>query len=293
MNQTSHAPLEAFLSVNDFSPNTVQAFRQDFRKFTRWYESANGERYADERVTPRDISDFRRHLREVRRQAVSTTNRALVVLRRYFGFLVKQGVLTANPAEGVKELRRVMGPPKAIERLAVRRILREATVRRDRRGLAILSLMLYAGLRVGEVAALELSDLDLSERRGTVRVRDGKGRKERSVPLSIEARKAISDHLGTRPPVEHAKVFTGRGGRPLGTDGIRYLVGRYGLSAEVKIHPHALRHTMATEYLSANQNDLVGLAQLLGHESIQTTSRYTRRTIDVLSQATERVMYGS
>jgi site-specific recombinase XerD len=291
MTISDHSPFEQFLSVNDFAPNTVRALRLDFAKFVKWFEAANQERYEDKRVTPRDVADFRRHLREDRRQAASTINRALVTLRRYFDFLAKIKMIESNPAEGVKELRRVMGPPKAIERSKVRKLLREATVRNDHRGLAAMSIMLYSGLRVGEVAALELADIDLGDRGGSVRVRNGKGGKERTVPLPVEARKAIRKYLDARPPVRSARFLIGRGMEPLGTDGIRYMVRKYGISAGIDLHPHALRHTMATEYLSANANDLVGLAQLLGHESVETTSRYTKRDESTLFTASERICF--
>lgn len=291
MATSSHAPFERFLNVNDFAPTSVRAFRQDFGKFCAWFVAANRERYDDLRVTPRDIADFRRHLREDRRQAVNTVNRCLVTLRRYFGSLTEAGVIESNPCIGVKELRRVVGAPKAIERAKVRKMLREATVRHDHRGLAILSILLYCGLRVGELSGLEVGDLDLTERTGSLRVRDGKGSKERLVPIPTEARKMVQRYLATRLPTSSKRLFIGKGDRPLGTDGVRYIVRKYGLSAGLDLHPHQLRHTMATEYLAATENDLVGLAQLLGHESIQTTSRYTRRTLREMETAANRLNY--
>lgn len=291
MTQTDHAPFERFLGVNDFAPSSERALRQDFKKFRVWFEAANRERYDDARVTLRDITDFRRHLRDDRRHAVTTVNRCLVTLRRYFRFLAEEGVIASNPADGVKELRRVAGPPKAIPRGSVRKMLREATVRNDRRGLAVLSLLLYCGLRVGELAALELGDLDLRERIGSVRVRDGKGHKERLVPIPAESRRALRRYLDVRPPVESRRLFIGKASIPLGTDGVRYIVKKYGLAAGLSLHPHQLRHTMATEYLAATENDLVGLAQLLGHESIQTTSRYTRRSPAQLATAADQLVY--
>lgn len=289
MSTPNHAPFERFLDVNDYAPTSVRAFRQDFKKFCAWSEAANRERYDDARVTPRDIADFRRHLREDRRHAVNTVNRCLVTLRRYFGFLAETGVIESNPCNGIKELRRVVGAPKALERSKVRKLLREATVRHDHRGLAILSILLYCGLRVGELADLELADLDLSERSGSLRVRNGKGSKERLVPIPAEARKAVERYLSMRPPVDSKRLFIGKGDQPLGTDGVRYLVKKYGLAAGLDLHPHQLRHTFASEYMNSTENDLVGLAQLLGHESIQTTSRYTQRSLDRLSSSMARM----
>ncbi len=124
-----HEPFESFLASNDFAPNTIRAMRLDFAKFVRWFEAANAETYRDDRVTTRDLADYRRHLREDRRQAVATCNRNVISLRTYLSWLADQGVIQSNPGRGIKELRRVVGAPKAIERSKVRKMLREATVR--------------------------------------------------------------------------------------------------------------------------------------------------------------------
>lgn len=101
----------------------------------------------------------------------------------------------------------------------------------------------------------------------------------------------LMDYLENRPPVDTDRIFIGRGLKPLGIDGVRYTVEKYGVSVGIDLYAHALRHTFATEYLAANNNDLVGLAQILGHESIQTTSRYTQRGKSQLSAASELVSF--
>ncbi len=291
MNKSESSLFTRFLEVNDFASKTREAFSHDFKKWVLWFESVNDEEYDSRRVTLRDVTDFRAHLRDERSQAVSTVNRCLVTLRRYFAFLAQEEVIPSNPASNVKELRRTPTAPKAIDRAVVRRMLREATVRDDHRALAILGLFVYCGLRLSEVAVLQLSHLDLSERRGAVLVRHGKHNRERTVPVPAEGRRLLLDYLSRRPPVESDRVFIGQGCRPLGTDGVRYIVEKYGLAVGVKLNPHALRHTFATKYLAANNNDLVGLAQLLGHESIQTTSRYTQRGETQLAAASEHVRF--
>lgn len=291
MTRTESSLFASFLEVNDFAASTRTALANDMKKWVAWYESVNAEGYDSRRVTLRDVTDFRAHLRDERGQAVATVNRCLVTLRRYFSFLAQEEVIAANPASKVKELRRTPTAPKALDRAVVRRMLREATVREDHRALAILGLFVYCGLRLSEVAALQLGHLDLSERRGAVLVRHGKHNRERTVPVPAEPRRLLLDYLSRRPPVESDRLFIGQGCRPLGADGIRYLVEKYGLAVGIKLNPHALRHTFATEYLAANNNDLVGLAQLLGHESIQTTSRYTQRGETQLAAASEQVRF--
>lgn len=291
MSNSENALFEKFLSVNDYSIHTIKAITHDYQKWVGWFERVNEEEYENTRVTIRDVTDFRKHLREERGQAVATVNRCLVTLRRYFQFLAEKEVIESNPAKGVKELRRTPTAPKAIGRSAVRRLLREATVREDHRSAAILGLFVYGGLRISEVSALKLGDIDLTERRGSLLVRHGKHNKERLVPIPIEARRMLVNYLQSRPAAETDYIFVGRGLKPLGIDGVRYTVRKYGVAIGIDLHPHALRHTFATQYLEANNNDIVGLAQILGHESIQTTSRYTQRGESQLSEASGMVTF--
>ena len=202
----------AFLTGHDFSGNSRQAFTQDARKFARWFSQANREPFTVARVTTRDITDFREYLRREQGQAVSTVNRALVTVRRFFAWLADQGVINANPAKKVKELRRQALAPKGLDRSQVRRLLREIELRQDIRAAAIFSLFLYTGCRVSDLVNLELHDLMMGERSGTVVFRFGKGNKQRSVPLPLPARRALQAYLDTRPPVQTNRVFVGERG---------------------------------------------------------------------------------
>jgi integrase/recombinase XerC len=130
----------------------------------------------------------------------------------------------------------------------------------------------------------------ISERSGSVVFREGKGGKQRSVPLPIPARRAVQAWLEIRPPFSSEQVFVGERG-PLTDRGIRNLCDKYSAICGFKIHPHLLRHTMAHQFLADNQNDLVSLAQILGHENLNTTKRYVQRTADQLGEASDRLTY--
>jgi integrase/recombinase XerC len=288
-------PLESvrvkeFLNGNDWTPLTRRAFAHDLRKFASWFIEKNREPLDVGRITVRDLTDFREYLRREKEQAVSTINRNLVMLRRYLAWLAAEGHIAANPAKGVKELRRVALAPKGLEPNEVRRLLREVELRGDVRSRAIFHVLLYSGCRVSDLAQLELQDLLLTERTGTVVFRFGKGGKQRSVPLSLPARQALQAYLSSRPPVQSQRLFVGERG-PLTTRGIRALCGKYAVLIGVHLHPHLFRHTMAHRYLADNANDLVGLAQILGHESLNTVSIYSKQSADQLAVAAERMTY--
>jgi integrase/recombinase XerC len=160
----------------------------------------------------------------------------------------------------------------------------------NKRDTAILALMAKAGLRVGEVVALELGDIELGARSGWVTVRMGKGNKTRRVPLSSGVCRALRAYLAVRPASGASVLFLSRSGNPLSARDVRRLVtrlaGRAGI--EGRVTPHVLRHTFATRVLEMGA-DLATVAAILGHESVATTSRYLHPSEARLVEAVERL----
>ena len=279
-----------FLDAHDFAEDTRRAFTQDVRKFARWFSESNREPFKVGRVTVRDVTDFRQHLRNDQGQAVATVNRALVTVRRFFRWLAEEGHVSNNPAKQVKELRRQQLAPKGLERNQVRSLLREVELRQDVRSNAVFHLLLYTGCRCGDLVNLDLDDIVLGMRSGSAVFRNGKGNKQRTVPLPHPARVALQAYLEARPPIDDQRVFVGERGA-LTDRGIRNLCDKYSALCGFKIHPHLLRHTMAHQFLDDNPGDLVALAQVLGHENLNTTKRYVQRTEQQLGEAAERLTY--
>ena len=281
--------IERYITAHDISPHTAKALRCDIRKFARWFEQANGESFDFRRVTIRDVADFRDSLAHVQRQSVATVNRALVSIRRILGHLVRSGDLSSNPASAVKELRKMPTVPKGLTAAELRKVMREVELRADRRAGAIFGSMAWAGLRVSDIVRLELRDITIGPRSGQATCR-GKGNKQRIVPLSREARRLLAAYLECRPPVETQAVFIGERG-PLTDHGVRGICSRYAAITGVFFTPHTLRHTFAHRFLADTSNDLVALAQILGHESLTTTSIYTQRSQDDLQARIDQVHY--
>jgi site-specific recombinase XerD len=150
--------------------------------------------------------------------------------------------------------------------------------------------MLFTGCRVSDLVNLELPDLIIGERNGSVVFRHAKCRKQRTVPLQLPARRAMQVYLEARPSVDSSSVFVGERA-PITDCGVRALCRKFSALIGVRLHPHIFRHSMAKQFLADNNNDLVSLAQILGHESLNTTSRYSQRSGEQLAEGVERLSY--
>ena len=153
---------------------------------------------------------------------------------------------------------------------------------------AAITLMLHSGVRVSELCALIWQDVHLSERRGLLTVRSGKGSKRRQIPLNRDARQMLrtlgySEHAGTAEP-----IFWGQRG-PLTPRGAQLLLARYARAAGLqRVTPHGLRHSFCKNLVNAGVG-LEKIALLAGHDSLETTRRYCQPSLQDLEQAVELV----
>jgi integrase/recombinase XerC len=261
------------------SAHTVDAYSADLREFLHYLSPPEMEPPAPGAL---DLLILREWLASLYSQGLTavTIRRKLAAIRGLFRFMLCEGIVAVNVGRLVRtpkapqKLPEVMSPDQVnalIDGVSASQLERPHPVR-DR---ALFELLYGCGVRVSELAGLNLHDLDRSER--WIRVR-GKGRKERQVPMPGKAAEALERYLAERPVVrdEPAVFLNHRGGR-LTDRGMRGIVKFYAtlVSGDPSIHPHSFRHAYAT-HLLADGADLRAIQELLGHARLSTTQKYTQ-----------------
>ena len=300
--QAPPAWLQTFLdqlAADDLSAATRRGYRYDLLQFIAWHAGLNGAPPDLARLTEHDLITWRQHMMTRGGLKAASINRRLEAVRRLLRWAEANGAVARNVARHVKSVRVVRERrPLGLTAAQVHGLLRAAGASSHglaRRNYALVQLMLQAGLRVGEVAALRRSDVVLRDRAGTVRVRNGKGLKERELPLNATARRALRQLLAQDPaaPSEAAVFESGRGtAMPVRSiqNVVAALVRRAGLTS-CDITAHSLRHTFALAWLRQHPGQLVELSQLLGHESLDTTAVYTRASAADLARGVEQTPF--
>ncbi|SVB73791.1 uncharacterized protein METZ01_LOCUS226645 [marine metagenome] len=257
------------------SGNTLSAYRSDLAAFEVWLKKKGlGLKSASR-------ADLLGYLAANVRQGLSprSSARRLSPLRRFYRYLLREGVIQDDPTADVRSPSLGRPLPKSITEASVEKLLAvPADTTLGRRDRAMLETMYASGLRVSELVTLSLNELDLTT--GLVRV-TGKGGRERIVPLGDEAAGRIRDYLDrARPELlgeqMNSAVFITRRGKPMTRQAFWQLIKRYAALAGVDagLSPHSLRHAFATHLLNHGA-DLRSVQMLLGHADLSTTQIYT------------------
>lgn len=225
----------------------------------------------------------------------ATTARKLATLRSFYKFLVKRNYLSSNPTMAVRAPKQEKRLPKCLEYEQVQRLLDTPDTgnwlgARDR---AILETLYSTGVRVSELVALNMDDVDFM---GEVIHIRGKGKKERISPIGSPALQAIQRYIEFKNRRQESNsnfdirvLFVNKHGRRLSTRSVRRKMDKYLLMSglDPAISPHTLRHSFATHMLN-NGADLRSVQELLGHQSLSTTQVYTHLTTRRLKEVYDR-----
>jgi len=308
------ARFETYLRLEkNAAPATIKAYLSDLGRFEKFLAERQG-------TGPEPLLDPKRVDRKILRAFVSelhrdhqaaSIERALAGLRTFFRFCQREGAIAANPAALIPTPKKKMRLPVVLSPDEVNALIAEPAKEKEKRKLdkkktrktdpimmrrdtAILELFYASGLRLSELTGLNLADVDLEER--LVRVM-GKGSKERVVPFHDRAKQTLLEYLpdratllkGRGDPKTAPALFLSQQGRRISPRQVQKLLDRYVLTGKFgrKLSPHKLRHTFATHLLESDM-DIRSIQELLGHESLSTTQRYTQVNLKDLMEVYDR-----
>ena len=284
---------EAWLEDNGRSPKTLNSYKSDIHIFSEWFKSVNGEEFTPDLLNRTDVKAFKDYCSK-NKHAASTWNRRRSCLRMVSEWAICAGILPEgyDPLDGVTVQKKAKTLPRWLEPTEYSKLMRQVDIaivaantpkRRvlALRDAAMIGIMVYAGLRVDELARLELGDIELSDRKGGITVFHGKRDKERWVPLNKESRKYLEAWLKVRF-YDNDLVF---GGVTVRMIQCRVEDIRKDCRLD-ELTPHVLRHTCAKRMLDGGAN-LTEIQAILGHEKIETTCRYVQPGKADLERAVE------
>lgn len=267
---------------------TLSSYQHDLEHLLNYCHTKNIEQWQT-----LQSHDIRAHIANRHRQGLSAKSlqRELSAIRSFYRYLLKTQLLDTNPALYVKAPKAGRKLPKILDVDQVSGLLDAGTNSLlEIRDVAMFELFYSSGLRLAELAALDINDLDFADR--SLIVRSGKGKKTRLLPIGSKAIIALQNWLAVRnniaSPSETA-VFTAKHGKRLGRRSIEIRLEQWCLKKGVneRVHPHILRHCFASHLLEASQ-DLSAVQELLGHSSLSTTQIYTHLNFQHLAEVYDK-----
>ncbi len=254
---------------------TVSSYRRDMRNLSAYCDEKQLREW-----TGLNQTDIRAYIASRHRQGIASKSlqRELSAIRSFYAYLLKNRLADMNPAQHVKAPKQARTLPKVLDVDQVSGLLEAgASSGLEIRDLAMFELFYSSGLRLSELNALDIVDLDLNDR--SLWVRSGKGGKSRVLPIGGKAVSALQHWLDERSKfglLEDGALFVTAKGRRLGQRSIELRLAQWCKKKGIltHVHPHMLRHSFASHMLESSQ-DLRAVQELLGHSNIGTTQIYT------------------
>jgi integrase/recombinase XerD len=288
--------LEALAAAGNYARNTVSAYRNDLSQLVDWLKQRQPPVSAWPEVSTEVLGEFVTHMRavqvtrrhgDVKLVAASTVARKIAAIKSFFSYLVASQAIAIDAAIGLETPKIARRTPKTMTSADVERLLNapgsgnSPKVLRDH---ALLELLYATGMRVSELVALQLGDIDVAQ--GSVCVRNQTDDKERQVPISDAAALAVQVYvergragLVKSEPAPTA-LFLNQRGQSLTRQGMWLIIKEYAAKAGLpyEVTPHTLRHSFATHMLRDNKASLPDIQHRLGHANISTTQIYYMQT---------------
>jgi integrase/recombinase XerD len=254
---------------------TIRTYKQTIKKFNEYLYGVGTDLFEFGRI---DVQTFVDKLLQDGKRA-TTINKDFAAITTFCKWMDCEEKTRGIRVVEMQQSRNTA--PKALDDLEKNRLLREVERKGNKRDIAIVSVLLNCGLRVAELTSMKRKDVEMSERKGVIRV-VGKGqKKEREVRMNSKNRFALTEYLDTRSDSQEA-VFLSTHRKPISIRSVQTMLQKYG------VHPHALRHTFVTA-LVRNGEDFSLIQSLTGHKSADMVMRYSRPTIEEQDDAVERL----
>ena len=261
------------------SDKSVKTYRIQLNKFNEYLIGSGTS--LEEPLTQIDVQQYITHLTNQGNKA-SSVNLAFNAIRGFAKWTNQESAV--QNVRVVKQTPILQRTPKSLERNDRNRLLRLVEQRGNKRDIAIVTVLLYCGLRVNELVALNVRDVEL-KRGGVVRVNAGKGNKERIVPVTAEVRNRITEYLQERQVyAQDDPLFLSNMRQRISVRTVEHMLKKLG----EEFHPHMLRHTFVRGLLD-NGVDLVTAAKLAGHSDLNVTRSYATPSIQNMADAMERL----
>jgi integrase/recombinase XerD len=268
--QEAHAQFVDALKQASKAHATVIAYSKDIEQLID-FVAREKNKHAAQEVADSDIEDFKELLKK-QRYTGKSISRKINSIKAFFRYLQNQGSIESNPADVISHPKYDQTPPRVLSKTEYR-ALRDAC-RGDARMAAVVELLLQTGMRISELAALQVQDLDLDRNVITIQPQEARG--ARRVPLNAAAKQSVMDYLAVRPRAREKTLFLTKTCRPFLVRNIRTALDRYFRLAGIKdAKVNDLRHTFIIEQLKAG-TPLVYISQLVGHKRITTTEKYLK-----------------
>lgn len=264
-------------SISNFKANltklgranaTILAYTKDIEQLGNFLSDSLSKSKVNETETE-DINAFKAHL-EKKDYTAKSISRKINSIKSFYSFLQSQGDIKSNPAQTVTHPKYEVKPPRILSKLEYR-ALRDSC-KDDSRIFAIVEILLQTGIRISELANLQINNIDLKENKAVIIAHES--HPERSIPFNQPSKEALERYLKDRPKSETQTIFITKTGRPFLIRNIRSSLDRYFKIAGVdNVKVNDLRHTFIAHQLSAG-SPLVYISKLVGHKRLSTTEKY-------------------
>ena len=275
---SNNAIIEQFVSegLAGKSQNTVKAYRNSLEKFAEYLVGSGADLTS---FAQPDVQFYINYMQNVEKRKASGINRELAAIKAFCRWTGNTSAI--EDLRVVKPEKPICKAPEWLDRNTRNRIIRETARKHNKRDHAIVMTLLGCGLRVSELVALDRDDIEMSDRKGTVYVRNGKGGKERTVPIPADTRRALREYLEQRND-SHPALFISQLGKHISVRTVQAMLEKYG------VNPHQLRHTYVKSLVDKGVPTAT-IMSLTGHSSADMVAWYSQPSESEKQQAVENI----